>query len=497
MVKVTDANLFFLAVWLSRAIAETPSTGTAPPRRIAVIGAGIGGASAAHFLRQHFGKSVKIDVYESEAVGGRLATTSISGQEYEMGGTTIHPLNLHMKEFVKMLGLKERLHPDNLLAVSDGEEFVFEESNWFIVNIIKLIWRYGLDFVRMKMWVESYQHRFMKIYRYQAHGYSFTTMDKLLHGLGGDEFVQMTKHSIDEALQKIGIGHRFMDEMITPIMRLNYGQSVNINAFVGMMSLVSAESALWTVEGGNKLVCSGLLYSAKANLIKGKVTSVESKQRPLRNGEVVTFYEVNYTAGPDSGYNMYDIVIVAAPLHSGKSEIRFHDLTQPIGGQYQPMVVTLVLGRLNTSYFGHRGPFRPTAITTTAQSGSFILGASVTPPVAPDARPPSPAPARVWKVLSPEPLGEERLSRLFPTGHGAMREARWLACPRYSPADVVPPFVLRDRLYHLSAAEWAASTMEMAAIAAKNVALLAHHRWFQRLDKIDPDALPQRLKTEL
>ncbi|XP_051896883.1 prenylcysteine oxidase-like [Pristis pectinata] len=495
MVKFRELNLFFLVVWLGRAVTETPNAEIPPPERIAVIGAGIGGAAAAHFLRQYFGRDVQIDVYESGTVGGRLAKATISGQDHEIGAATIHPLSLHIKEFVQLLGLKERKHPNNLLAVYDGEQFVFEESEWFIINFFKLIWRYGFDFLRVKMWLENYQHKFMRIYQYQAQGYSFTTMEKLLQVLGGDNFVQMTKHSIDEALQEVGISQRFIDEMVGSIIRLTYGEGVNVNAFVGMTSLSETESDLWTVEEGNQLICSGLLYSAKVNLIKGKVTSVDAKERPRRNGEVVTVYEVNYLVGPHTDYGAYDIVIVAAPIQSSDPEIHFRAFSQPIDvprGRYQQKFVTLVEGRLNASFFSYHGagPFRPTTIGTTVHSGNFILGASVSAPVTRGT-----PPARVWKVLSPEPLGEEGLRHLFPS-YAAVRQAQWLAHPRYSPDDRVPPFVLHDQLYHLNAIEWAASTLEMMAIAAKNGALLAHHRWFRQLDKIDQDTL-QEVKVEL
>jgi hypothetical protein len=40
------------------------------------------------------------------------------------------------------------------------------------------------------------------------------------------------------------------------------------------MSLAGAQGNLWSVEGGNKLVCSGLLKLTKANLIHATVTSV-------------------------------------------------------------------------------------------------------------------------------------------------------------------------------------------------------------------------------
>ncbi|XP_059822015.1 prenylcysteine oxidase 1-like [Hypanus sabinus] len=495
MVKFGELSLFYLVVWLGKAGTETSNSDTPPPERIAVIGAGIGGASAAHFLRRYFGQNVQIDVYESGTVGGRLAKASISGQEHEIGGATIHPLSLHIKEFVQLLGLKERKHPNNLLAVYDGEQFVFEESEWFIVNFIKLLWRYGFDFLRAKMWLESYQHNFMRIYQYQAMGYSFTTMEKMLQVLGGDKFVRLTKCSIDEALQEAGISQRFIDEMVSPIIRLTYGEGVHVNAFIGMTSLSETESDLWSVEDGNQLICSGLLYSAKVNLIKGKVTSVEAKKRPHRNGDEVTIYEVNYLDGPSTGYGTYDIVIVAVPLHSSDPEIHFRAFSQPIDvarGRYQEKFVTLVEGHLNASFFSYHGagPFRPTTIGTTVHSGNFILGASVSTPIKV-----GPSPARVWKVLSPEPLGKKLLRHLFPSW-AAVREAQWLAHPRYSPDERMPPFILHDQIYHLNAIEWAASTLEMMAIAAKNGALLAHHRWFRQLDKIDQE-VSRQVKVEL
>lgn len=40
------------------------------------------------------------------------------------------------------------------------------------------------------------------------------------------------------------------------------------------MALAGAQGILWSVEGGNKLVCSGLLKLTKANVIHATVTSV-------------------------------------------------------------------------------------------------------------------------------------------------------------------------------------------------------------------------------
>ena len=69
-----------------------------------MVGAGIGGTAAVYFLREEFGAGVKIDVFEPGTIGGRLATEKIGDNEYETGGSVIHPLNLHMKHFIEKLG---------------------------------------------------------------------------------------------------------------------------------------------------------------------------------------------------------------------------------------------------------------------------------------------------------------------------------------------------------------------------------------------------------
>lgn len=70
-----------------------------------IVGGGIGGTSTAYFLRQLFGKNAKIDIFEKKQVGGRLVTTNIGDNEMEAGGTLIHPQNMYMINFTKLLGI--------------------------------------------------------------------------------------------------------------------------------------------------------------------------------------------------------------------------------------------------------------------------------------------------------------------------------------------------------------------------------------------------------
>lgn len=47
----------------------------------------------------------------------------------------------------------------------------------------------------------------------------------------------MTRRSLSDSLLELGVSQRFIDEVIAPVMRVNYGQNVSIPAFVGQMGV--------------------------------------------------------------------------------------------------------------------------------------------------------------------------------------------------------------------------------------------------------------------
>ena len=96
--------LFIPALFLTRHRTVSAAQRTKNPN-IAVIGAGIGGSSCSHFIRELFGSQAIIDVFEaSDRIGGRLATVKIAGKTFESGGSIIHRDNKYMVDFVKYLG---------------------------------------------------------------------------------------------------------------------------------------------------------------------------------------------------------------------------------------------------------------------------------------------------------------------------------------------------------------------------------------------------------
>ncbi|XP_050013871.1 prenylcysteine oxidase-like isoform X2 [Alexandromys fortis] len=400
-----------LLAMLATLLTTAAAGGDAPPGKIAVIGAGIGGSAVAHFLQQHFGPRVQIVVYEKGAVGGRLATISVNKQNYESGAASFHSLSLHMQDFIKLLGLRQRREVVGRSAIFGGEHFVLEETDWYLLNLFRLWWHYGISFLRLQMWVEEVMEKFMRIYKYQAHGYAFSGVEELLYSLGEATFVNMTQRSVAESLLQGGVTQRFIDDVVSAVLRASYGQSASMPAFAGAMSLAGAQGNLWSVEGGNKLVCSGLLKLAKASVIHATVTSV-------------TLHTTDFP-----------------------------------------------------SFFCTLDNICPVNI-----SANF--------------RRKQPQEAAVWRVQSPKPLFRTELKTLF-RSYYSVQTAEWQAHPLYGSRRSLPKFVLHDQLFYLNALEWAASSVEMMAVAAKNVALLAYNRWYQDLDKIDQKDLIHKVKTEL
>ncbi|KAL7847974.1 hypothetical protein AOLI_G00226920 [Acnodon oligacanthus] len=229
----------------------------------------------------------------------------------------------------------------------------------------------------MQKWVEGILSKFMRIYQYQQSGYSFSSVEQLLHALGGDSFLTLINQTLEEVMQADGFSQVFIDNIVTPLSRFAFGQTADLTALVGAVSLACADSGQWAVDGGNKRVCSELLSHTKAELIQARVTDISLKMKPSKSGTESSFYEVNYVGDSGPAHSIYDIVIVATPLHEGLSDISFSGFSPPIPshfpGHYHHLVTTLVLGY-------HRPPASE---------------------------------SKVWKFFSQEPLAEEQLREIF------------------------------------------------------------------------------------
>lgn len=227
----------------------------------AIIGAGIGGASASHFLTKLFHNNIDIDVFESKIVGGRLATVKFGDDEFEAGGAIIHPRNKYMQDFVKLLNLSPRpptVHSNDALnddrfGIWNGKEFVLQESNYQAITLMRLIYRYGLQPFYLHRYVSSILDDFEKIYSLQDKGIGFDNVTALISAMN-QEFVGLLQTSMKDHLIKLDYDRKIVDELVEATLVVNYGQDTNVHTFVGSVSVAGAGTDLWSVKGGNKKV---------------------------------------------------------------------------------------------------------------------------------------------------------------------------------------------------------------------------------------------------
>ena len=90
-----------------------PVTAPAPPRRVAVVGAGVAGLAAAHRLRVLLGPAAELTVLEAgDRVGGVLLTTELAGQPFDVGAEAFLARRPEVPALLAELGLAGALvHP--------------------------------------------------------------------------------------------------------------------------------------------------------------------------------------------------------------------------------------------------------------------------------------------------------------------------------------------------------------------------------------------------
>ncbi|CAL5225135.1 g7913 [Coccomyxa viridis] len=428
------------------------------------MGAGIGGSTAAYFLREELGSSVQMDIFEVKEVGGRTQIWQDGDEVYEMGASIIHEQNRYFRELADKMGLERvQLGSDgDQVSIWDGHSFVFNQSSWTLVNLYRMVRRYGLSYFYMRSAPSEMLKRYKRLYDIQAEGRAFDTPEELL---GAVDLYNLTQQTFrDVLLEEIGLGpaaERFAGEFVAGINRIQYNQGNGINALAGMVSLLpTIDSRLFHIKGGNRLLAERLINATGANLLLGRrVTAVH---KGAQGGFQV--HSRRADAPKEEGeWHSYDAVLLAGPLELANIGIGGFEHKKPPLREFQQTVTTLVQGRLRPSYFGVRelptGEFIMVTENSTAPFSS----------IAPQRELPSGL--KVYKLFSRQPLWSGTLQEIF-QNLTVLEDRSWLAYPHFSPPERFQPFKLTEGLYLNNAWENAASAMEMSAVAAKNCALL-------------------------
>ncbi|MDZ7747026.1 MAG: NAD(P)-binding protein [Halobacteriales archaeon] len=417
---------------------------------IAVVGAGIAGASLAWFLRERLGDQSRIDVYEAtDRIGGRLRSVSVGGARFEAGGKYLHERNRCIGGFIERFDLdREPVSRDtSRTGVWDGVEFGLTTATMEPVTLFRLLTRYGLSPRRVRTETKSVADRFDGIYDHAET--AFETPEALLEAVG---LMEVYTRSGREYLTDGGIDTRFVDELVAGTTRTIYGQNPTLNAVACLVALTGMGSGTYTLEAPNAELCRRLLAGANATV------NTETPVERVAVGRDETRLET------PSETRRYDAVCVATPAEFAAIELSGVSPPDGYGNRdFSELSVAYIAGRLDPSYFGAQSVDDVPELVVTGSDSTveFVHLRDVS----------ERADQPVYKLTTRDGADSTLLDALF-TNVDDIAEVSWRAFPRMEPTTPLPPFRLADGLYYPNAMESVASTMETQAIAGRTVANL-------------------------
>lgn len=391
-----------------------------------------------------------------------MATVSVAGNTFEAGASILHPKNYHALNFTKLLNLtvKEPSSTSSSLGIWDGRKFIFKTLDSksklpFVQHLVSLtndllmFLRYGLSLFRMTNFVEATVDSFLKYYESHERRPIFETVEDMLKWSG---LYNLTTRTLHEQLVDVRLSPLLIQELVTVITRINYGQSVSISGLAGAVSLAGAGGDLWAVEGGNFQMAAGLINSSDVTLhLNEQIESVSY---------LGDLYELNSTKGKTYAC---EVTVVATPLDELSIQF-FPEISIP-QRKLQHTHATFIRGLLNPAYFGLNAVSDIPELVGTTESPNLPF-TSISALKEHDEK------DVTYKIFSRHPMTDVLLDDIFSLRSETIR-INWGAYPHYHAPEEFAPFMLDGlHLYYVNAFENAASTMETSAVAAENIARL-------------------------
>ncbi|KAF8641081.1 hypothetical protein AX17_000725 [Amanita inopinata Kibby_2008] len=455
--------------------AALDSVDTDATPRIAIIGAGAAGTSAAFWLskaKERFGLDFQVHVYEqSPHVGGRSMVV------YPYDNTSLPPLELGASIFTRSnknlwratdeFNLTRQSFGDESyeMAIWDGEAMLLTVGNsWW--DTIKLLWRYRFSPQKTRSLVDNTVKTFLTLYEQDPPRWD--NISSLSDSFGWTSLVENTAA---DYLASQGVSDIFSQEIAEAATRVNYAQNIDeIHALEGIVSMATSDAA--SVQGGNYKIFEEFIKRSDAKLLlNATVTSISPKSDS----------SYHWTVRSAHGSADYQAIVLAAPFHSTGILLPNSISSQIPPQPYVSLHVTLLTTTSPTpdpTYF---------ALPSNANTSRMILTTYE------GARKGGKAPEfnslsylglvreGEWavKIFSKEPVTDDWLQNLFHGNVGWVYRKQWHAYPLLPPVTAFPPTRLDRGLFYVNAFEPFISTMETETIASRNVVDLLLNEEFQ------------------
>ncbi|KAF2814819.1 Prenylcysteine oxidase [Mytilinidion resinicola] len=476
-------------------------------KKVAVIGAGAGGASAAYHLRQNAlerNLDVDITVFErSPYVGGRSTTVyawDAPNVPIELGASIFVSVNSILVDAVNNFNLsidnKDSLRTADSpeLGIWNGDEFVLQtpaHNGWW--DIAKLLWRYGLAPIKTNRLMKSTVGKFLKLY--EEPQFPFASLTDAVYDVG---LAPVTASTGEQYLKENGIGVKFADEVIQASTRVNYAQNLPLIHGLETMVCMATDGAM-AVEGGNWQIFDNMVQASKADVRLN--TTVQTISKQADGTYILKSASVSNEEASNAG-ETFDDIVLATPYQFSSIKFSPEPEHTPDTIPYVRLHVTLFASPLTLSPKAFNlapSAIVPTFILTTlppdesvgtdpngvGKPGFFSISN-----VAESWNPTTGAPEYIYKIFSPARINSTFLSHILGTappdqeveelGQGFVSwiyRKEWDSYPYEYPRVTFEEIKLDEGLWYTSGIESFISTMETSALMGKNVAGLIVDAW--------------------
>jgi prenylcysteine oxidase/farnesylcysteine lyase len=503
-----------------------------PPtvRRVAIIGAGAAGSSAAYHLSKYAAEldySLDITLYElNHRAGGRTTTVNaLNDPDYptELGGSIFVKINHILYDAAEEFGLSTSSansyrpeESDYSFGVWDGTQFVYKQASgsgrwsgyW---DVVKLLWKYGMAPIRTRRMSKESTGKFLKMY--EAPIFPFVDLTQAVEDL---ELLAYTSTTGASVLEEGGAGGAFAREVVQASTRVNYAQ--NLGQIHGLEGLVcmAIEGAV-AVQGGNWQIFQEMVKRSgvRANfdaLVTGIAAhdngtyTVQSKKKVSEQVGLDPHFDTSDAFEACSYQEQFDTIIMATPLQFSNISFEPQLSNPPEQIPYVTLHVTLFTSphKVSPVYFSLADQKDvPETIITTLPEGLDLGDARGVDAVGPagfwsistlrSIRENSARTQYLYKIFSPTPVTGSWLSNVLgfdysnttvadPLTALSKADVTWAVqkmwhsypyeVPRTTFSKIRYDWGNAGSLWYTSGIESFISTMETSALMGKNVAKL-------------------------
>lgn len=299
------------------------------PAKVAIIGAGIAGASAAYHLCDQYGHAgFEITIYEANShVGGRVNSAKVYdgayGQQVETGARSFYADDECIQSLIDETGLRRKLEPHYPLKKSvgvwDGQSFILQGEGdlkgktW--TDWARYAWRYGLSVNNMRKWLSEKLPLFMRLLgRWE---YASPSIPEEIENLGLTAELKRDAWSFFQNLTS----PEFSRDIVQAITRAWFSQ--NLATMHGLAALAALNPAPTdsVINGGNHKLIERLIRLSDVGLhLNSTVTKIQKSPVRKYRLTVETPSHHHDQSSSNSEEADYDLIIIAAPLQMANIE---------------------------------------------------------------------------------------------------------------------------------------------------------------------------------